>query len=220
MVIQIPLPTDKDVGPLITAHLNTYQAALTLPPGEFVLATPIVVQQGFSKQTLRGSGRETTILRMPARSSMIGIDARYSDELSIENLSIKEASGAHTCAGVALGGTSLRLNNIWCGNMKYGIVGTMGGGTRLLDIDVEACDWGLYFQSGFEDPTIGLTATTNIRRCSGSLISVYKCTTGIEIRKGKKARTKQIRLRGVSFAACGTDSIDDTPAKDNNLIEV
>lgn len=119
----------------------------------------------YSHQTLRGSSHIGASLCIDSGLPIVGIDASNSRELMLDCVRLIQASGGRTAVCCAGGGTTLRIQNCWFGNAKYGYIQNKGAGTDICGLSIESCDYNMYISGSLEDPTItGFPTFSSVRR--------------------------------------------------------
>lgn len=175
----------------------------TVPSGQFpVNSTISMSEENYgSHLVLEGSSFVATALEMPAGSSLTGVDASVSDECEIKNIRIIEASGKRTGICFALGGTSLKVNNCWAGNAKYGYFQNKGSGTRCTNNFVEACNYG-YLVSGNLDMSRRISGAPAPTRGVRDLVidggMTHRCDFGICLTADGKNHIRGVTVNNVS----------------------
>jgi len=223
-MMQIAFPSAEQAEnvqqlPDIGAHLNriletSRTKVFELAEGYYNLATPIRLDIPGKRFVLAGQGHIQTHLVIPPRQKIIGLDARRSREVTLQELRVIEASGSQESCCLAGTGMSLKARGLWLGNAKYGFVGNTGSGGTIYDIQIEACQEAIRIQSNFVDMQAGIDWASNIRCLIGENIRIYNCAKAVTIRQGTSNRTAKIRLEGM-ITACNEGVYNDTTMGDD-----
>jgi hypothetical protein len=127
-------------------QVGSSKTRCSIPPGHHTVTTTISLNETDygSHLILEGESYISTTLEAAGNAALCIIDAAGnggSDEAEIRHLRVIEGSGGRTCICIALGGTSLKVNDCWTGNAKYGLYQNRGAGTRITNHFSENCDY-------------------------------------------------------------------------------